>query len=387
MARIAIISLMHGSAWGGSEYLWTAAAAQALTEGHEVAISLCDWSVSHPLVTQLEQQGAKLFPRPRFPKPSLSSRIIRKLLQRLPAAQKIASQSFYKSIFDFNPDVICINQGNTYGAVGIPDLIQLLNTSSIPYSVVCHFNTDNFYWINGDCQKAAKSFFTKATCVAFVSNHNLKLAERQLTQSLSNAVVVQNPVNLGSRDIVPWFDQSTISFANVARLDIACKGQDVLLEALSSPSWKERNWQCNLYGSGPDCTYLKSLAQYYGISDRIHFKGHVNDVQSIWRENHILVLPSRGEGTPLSVVEAMLCGRPAIVSDVGGNAEWITEAQTGFVADAPTAKLFNAALERAWQAQDQWKQMGIQAHKYATEKFDKSPGKSLLTKILDAARP
>jgi L-malate glycosyltransferase len=65
----------------------------------------------------------------------------------------------------------------------------------------------------------------------------------------------------------------------------------------------------------------------------------------------------------------MLCGRPAIVSDVGGNQEWISEAKTGFVAEAPATRLVRAALDRAWLARDNWNAMGREAHEIATSKL------------------
>jgi glycosyltransferase involved in cell wall biosynthesis len=82
----------------------------------------------------------------------------------------------------------------------------------------------------------------------------------------------------------------------------------------------------------------------------------------------------------------MLCGRPVVATDVGAVSEWIEDGQTGFIAEASTAKSFGAALNRAWQSQSQWKQMGIQAHKDATEKLDYSPGQSLLKLVLDASK-
>jgi len=85
------------------------------------------------------------------------------------------------------------------------------------------------------------------------------------------------------------------------------------------------------------------------------------------------------------LVEAMLCGRPAVVTDVGGNTEWIEDGRTGFVAEAPTAKSFGAALERAWLAQADWQKMGIQGRKKALIKFDNSAGKTLLQIVLAAA--
>jgi L-malate glycosyltransferase len=169
-------------------------------------------------------------------------------------------------------------------------------------------------------------------------------------------------------------------------LETAYKGQDILFDALSTLEWKERNWQCTLYGSGPDKFYLESLAKHYNINKHIKFAGHVKDVRSIWSENHLLILSSRGEGTPLSLVEAMLCGRPAIVTNVGGNAEWVEESETGFIAEASTVNSLRAALERAWMAKDDWEKMGISAHNHAITKLDPNPGRSLLDELLSHSK-
>ena len=379
MARIAVISTMEASSWGGSEYLWAAMAEQALSEKHEVFISICDWSVSHLLVRQLQQQGAQLLPRARSS--SLLSRIFKKTRAKI---SFIPLKSPYQTIFECKPDVICISQGGISEA-NQPELLNLLTHNSLPYLIISHLNVDNFIF-NSITLLIAQKLFSQAAHHVFVSHNNQKLAERQLAQSLPNAVLLQNPVNLSEVTMVPWPSQSTICFANVARLDAALKSQDVLFETLSSPTWKQRNWQCRLYGSGPDQAYLEALAQHYDITHKVEFMGHVNDIRSIWSDNHLLLLPSRAEGTPLALVEAMLCGRPAVVTDVGGNAEWIEEAQTGFVAETATAKSFSAALNRAWLAQIKWQQMGIKAHEYAITKIDYSPGQSLLKLVLDASK-
>lgn len=57
-------------------------------------------------------------------------------------------------------------------------------------------------------------------------------------------------------------------------------------------------------------------------------------------------MPSRFEGLPLAMVEAMLCARPVVATDVAGHAEIIEDGVTGFLADAPTAGSMAAALER-----------------------------------------
>lgn len=385
MAKIAVISTMAGFPWGGSEYLWVAMAEQALLEGHEVFISIFDWSVNHPAIIQLQHKGAQLLPRPRFPQATLISRISRKISRKLPLLNSLYPQSHYHSIVDYKPDVICINEGHVYNGVYEPHLINFLHTSSIPYLIVSHLNEDNSK-LDSNTRTTAQKLFCSAGYHVFVSHHNLKLTERQIAQSLPNAVVIQNPVNLSDWSRLPWPYQSTICFASVARLEVGFKGQDILFEILSTPIWQQRDWQCHLYGSGPDQAYLEALTHHYGIADRIKFMGHVHDIRSIWSDSHILLLPSRSEGTPLALVEAMLCGRPAVVTNVGGNAEWIEDVQTGFVAEAPTPKLFDAALNRAWLAQDNWKQMGMKAHEYAISKLDYSPGRSLLKLVLETSK-
>jgi glycosyltransferase involved in cell wall biosynthesis len=174
--------------------------------------------------------------------------------------------------------------------------------------------------------------------------------------------------------------------ASVSRLNTYSKGQDVLIEALSADQWKQRDWHLTLYGSGADECYLRSLVEFFGLQGRITFAGHQNDVRAIWAEEQVLVMFSRAEGTPMALVEAMLCGRPAIVSDVGGNQEWVTEAQTGFVAEAPVIGLARAALERAWSARESWKAMGLQAHKFATARISGSSIPGLLDVVLEASR-
>lgn len=368
--RIAVISTWNGSGWGGSEELWGTMVDEALKERLEVAVTIAHDTCIPSKFTLLQQNGARVFQRRPLLKFGRVERIVSK-----------ASSSF-REIFRFNPDVICISQSATYDSLFLSGLLDLLYRAAIPYVVVCQFNDDQVLKTN--TRELAREFFKRAFRVVFVSRKNIKGAERQIAQVLPNAIVLQNPVNLFDLTAVPWPSSEPVSIASVARLDAVHKGQDILFEGLSSSVWRSRNWRLRLYGRGPDRNYLEALADHYGIRERVEFSGHINDIRSIWAVNHVLVLPSRAEGTPMALVEAMLCGRPAVVTDVGGNAEWIEDQQTGFVAEAPSAQSFASALERAWLAQADWRKKGIQARENALIKFDKSAGKSLLKVLLDA---
>jgi len=364
--KIAVISTTIGAPWGGSEELWAAMAEVALDQGHEVIASIYQWSCEVPKIVNLQAKGAQILPRP-LPKRGKLGKLLTSL------------ESSFNRVFQLKPDVILINQGGTYDPLlmNLGNLFELLYQSAVPYSIICHRNEDSFV-PDQRLRDATTFLFEQAAQVLFVADHNLKTAERQLARSLPHAQVVRNPVNLTDPNVVPWCESPVVQFGNVARLEIGFKGQDILLETLSADIWRDRSWKLNLYGMGGDLTYLEALCQHHNLGDRVQFVGHVNDVKAIWTDNHLLVLPSRREGTPLALVEAMLCGRPAVVTDVGGNAEWIEEDITGFIAEAPTAYSIGRALERAWQAQTRWAAMGHTAHAIATSKFDPNPGQSLL---------
>jgi glycosyltransferase involved in cell wall biosynthesis len=253
--------------------------------------------------------------------------------------------------------------------------------------VICQYNCEDLIFIDEATRHAAIVFFSRARYVAFVARRNLRVAERQIAARLPNACVLRNPVNLANFNPVPYPNSDLVKIANVARFEAQCKGQDVLLEALSEEHWKHRRWLLRFYGNGVDRPYVERLTRYYHIAEKVEFCGHVGDVRSIWADNHLLVMPSRSEGTPLSLVEAMICGRPSVVTDVGGHSEWVDERSTGFVAEAPSARSLNRALERAWEARECWESIGQSAREAALSKIDPHPEEALFSLLIGDIKP
>ncbi len=126
---------------------------------------------------------------------------------------------------------------------------------------------------------------------------------------------------------------------------------------LSLEKWKQRDIEVTFFGEGTDKQALVEMARLLDVQN-IEFAGHVQDIAGVWKDFHALALPSRSEGLPLALVEAMLCGRLAIVTNAGGSAEIVEDNITGFIANAPTAEAFDEALERAWTRRDEWEQIG-----------------------------
>jgi len=105
----------------------------------------------------------------------------------------------------------------------------------------------------------------------------------------------------------------------------------------------------------------------------VHFRGHVDNINGIWEQNHLLILPSRIEGLPIALVEAMWCGRAAIVTDIAGNAELCVDGRTGFVAAAPSVGALEQTMEVAWTCRHEWQKMGNAARMRVEALIPKDP--------------
>ena len=196
----------------------------------------------------------------------------------------------------------------------------------------------------------------------FVSEANVRLIRRQLSAALRNGRVIRNPFNVRYDALPPWPGDSSerLSLACVARLDARQKAQDLIIDVLSLPHWRNRSVHVVLAGNGPYEQSLRNMVAMSKLSN-VQFAGMVADIEGLWAQHHALVLSSRFEGLPLALVEAMLCGRPCIATDVGGNAELIRDGLNGFLAKAPTVELLDEAMNRAWENRGRLREMGERA--------------------------
>jgi glycosyltransferase involved in cell wall biosynthesis len=79
-----------------------------------------------------------------------------------------------------------------------------------------------------------------------------------------------------------------------------------------------------IYGSGPDESTLKNMAEQENLTDRVHFMGWV-ETTDIWINIDILLMPSLHEGAPNAVLEALASGIPVLASDIPEHREILPE--------------------------------------------------------------
>jgi glycosyltransferase involved in cell wall biosynthesis len=146
--------------------------------------------------------------------------------------------------------------------------------------------------------------------------------------------------------------------ACVARFDLESKAHDVLFTVLAAPKWRARELRVDVVGrEGPHSQLLRELSDFLRL-EQVTFRNSVEQISSVWAMCHALILPSRKEGLPVAIVEAMLSGRPCLVTDVGGSAEVVEHGRSGWVAESPTVKALDRALDIAWESRGQWRTMG-----------------------------
>ncbi|KAF0675900.1 glycosyltransferase [Profundibacterium mesophilum] len=121
------------------------------------------------------------------------------------------------------------------------------------------------------------------------------------------------------------------------------KGFDILLEALSGLP----DAQCTIAGEGADRAELEGSIARLGLGARVHLAGHLEPeaLRRALRRASLFAMPSRREGMPLALIEALACGTPAAATAIGGIPEVLTEA-TGIVVPPEDASAFRAALAR-----------------------------------------
>ena len=374
--KFAFYSTMQGMNWGGSETLWSRAARRLLSDGDQVAINFPRWPDLATPLAELRSEGAELFLRARTGSTSKLGPI-QPLLERF--KRKTSDADWLR---DTAPRLLLITLG--YHLDPIP-LVNECQRLGIPYVIQLQCASANRF-VPAERVATLRNAYESAARVLVVSEENLEKVEANLGVRLSNAELIANPFGVPWETPFQWPISEQRSLACVGRIHFASKGQDLLVHVLKQPRWRDRSLEITLYGQDQgDRARLESLIAAHGLERQLKLGGYQSDLNALWQAHHGLILPSRFEGAALVVVEAMLAHRMVVATDTGRNREWIDDGRNGFLAPGATTIELDAALERAWTARDQWRELGRQAGIDIRDRFPQHPVEDFTTRLRELA--
>jgi glycosyltransferase involved in cell wall biosynthesis len=374
-----VVFVSGNRAWGGSEELWSAAAAVLASDGHSVTIFKSCVDESQPRIRRLRALSCRIRDLARFP---LMPRRLFALVRFLSSGAAYVHEILRLLIglaLSRRPDLVVVSQGGNHDGYPFAEVCRRLN---LPYAIISQ-KASELYWPADWQQKTIAAVYRSARACFFVSEHNRRLTEEQLGFPPPRSAVVRNPF------LVPWEpptdwpdDEHELRLACIGRLYPKEKGQDLLLRVLARPRWRDRPLSVTFYGDGLQRAGLERMARNLGLTN-VTFAGFVHDVAAIWSGHHGLILPSRCEGLPIVLVEAMLSGRVPIVTDAGGNAEVIDDGATGYVAAAPTEDALDETMQRAWNERARWSEVGAAAATRIRTLIPREPERCFAKRLVD----
>jgi glycosyltransferase involved in cell wall biosynthesis len=136
-------------------------------------------------------------------------------------------------------------------------------------------------------------------------------------------------------------------------------------------------------GDGEVRDLLEERARDFGIAERVHFTGWWHDVPAAMSDLDVVALTSRNEGTPVSLIEALACGRPVVATDVGGVRYVVEDGVTGLLAPPGDPRRVGQLLGQLVGDADARRRMGAEGRRRVAERFGKE---RLLADIRDLYR-
>jgi glycosyltransferase involved in cell wall biosynthesis len=144
------------------------------------------------------------------------------------------------------------------------------------------------------------------------------------------------------------------------------KGADVFLRAASLVARVVPEARFVVIGDGRLRRELEALAGDLGLPEEsVRFLGFRDDAADLIAGLDVLAVPSRSDGTPRVVGEAMTAGVPVVASRVGGLPDQVTHRRTGLVVDPEDPEKLAAALVSLLLAPDEARQLGEAGRAYA----------------------
>lgn len=152
------------------------------------------------------------------------------------------------------------------------------------------------------------------------------------------------------------------------RLDYQ-KGFDLLIDIAKKAKEEGLDWQIIVAGEGKLFSGLQSLAKRKGVTGVIHFIGFTNEILSHLDASDVFVFPSRYEGMPNALLEAMSLGKASVATRVNGVPELVEDGKSGFLVESENTNQLYAKIKLLLEDHELNISMGEQAKNQVMNNF------------------
>jgi glycosyltransferase involved in cell wall biosynthesis len=323
-----LLQILPTTGRGGCEEYAILVAKEAISRGHQVSVVLPELPATKSIFNDYHSMNVQSYPSnigppSRFPH------------DKLPAIRRaFRIRTVLKAV---RPDVVQFVVPSTFYAFG-----AMLGCASLKVPSVAIFGLAvPSRTVSGRTKKAYDWIQRRSCKFVAVSQHNRKilansfdLAEKQILH-IPNGATLSTPA--GNRETVRaevrtefGLPSNALLLFGVGRLDRQ-KGYDLLIPCLPHLKAEFPNLHLAIAGEGDERQSLEAQARKYGVQDRLHLLGRRKDISRLLLSADLFVFPSRFEGYPLSLIEAIGMDLPVVAADSTSIPELITHRKEGFL--------------------------------------------------------
>lgn len=255
--------------------------------------------------------------------------------------------SLKKAIKKFQPDILHAHYASSYGLLG--------SLSGFHPFIISSWGTDvmKFPYRNRINQKLLRYNFKKADVLCATSNTIKAFA---LQVQAKKVEVVPFGVNLNefkAKPVKSIFGENDFVIGCVKALE-KIYNIDVLIKAFAQAHAKHKNMKLLLVGEGSQHQQLVKLCDELKITESVTFTGRIkfSDVSNYFNMINVLVNVSDYESFGVSVIEAMACEKPVVVSSVGGLKEIVENSNAGILVPVGDVNETANAIEKYYLDKD-----------------------------------
>ena len=165
-------------------------------------------------------------------------------------------------------------------------------------------------------------------------------------------------------------------------------GVDVLAKAFVQAARQAPELRLILLGNGSQAPLIRQILEKGGVSEKVFYGGQVGqqDLPPYYNAADLYISTSHSDGSSVSLMEALACGKPVLLSDIPANREWVTPGREGWWFTDGNVDELTAGILQAYEHRTDLSQMGTAARQLAELRADWKKNRQILMQAYEQAR-